>query len=738
MTLSTPYLQTLARRRGGPWALLLATCALASLGAKDAADREASSAPAAAAARLIRVDLPITGDSDRRLIQKIKRAAGELKSGRGERLLVLDLRPSQSEFGQGSDFTRALKLARFIATSRDLAGIKTVAFIPRTIKGHAVLVAMACEQIAMGPDAEIGEAGIDEDAGDAIDALHISGYEQIAGSRRTVPVTIALGMLDRGREVLKVETASGVEFVFREDLDELRRTKTVRGEPEPLVAAGELGRFSGRQARDLGFARHLAKDRERLARLLGLPLEALREDPGLAGAYRPIRILLRGPIGAKEEAVTIKLIDDAQRDKKVNFVVLWIDSPGGSVEAATGLATYLASRDPAKLFVVAYIPKEARAEAALLAIACDEIVMAPGAILGGEDERRTLTDQQRLDVSETIRQKIAPHKSRSWSLPAALFAKDLEVHEYTNRTTGVTEYFCEAELEALDDSDAWQQGPEIKPKGKVLTLTGNEAEEFGLARATAENFDKFKELYGLDDPPLVEPGWIETVVRALAHPGVAWGLVFIGFMAMYIELQMPGIGIGGFVATVCFALYFWANHLNHTAGALEVVLFLVGITFLLLEVFVLPGFGIFGLGGGILIIASLVLAAQTFVLPSSEGEMEEFRDSLLIVGGAMVGTVAMAMVMRSYLPRAPLFNQIMLNPPEGEAAENLSDREALADFSYLLGQKGIATTRLIPSGKVRYGDELIDVVADGDLIPPGTEVVFVEVHGNRIVVRAAG
>ena len=80
------------------------------------------------------------------------------------------------------------------------------------------------------------------------------------------------------------------------------------------------------------------------------------------------------------------------------------------------------------------------------------------------------------------------------------------------------------------------------------------------------------------------------------------------------------------MAAVCFLLFFWSRYLGGTAGWLEVMLFVAGASCVLLEVFVIPGFGIFGLGGGALILASLILASQTFVVPQNDYQFDQLRE----------------------------------------------------------------------------------------------------------------
>ncbi len=131
---------------------------------------------------------------------------------------------------------------------------------------------------------------------------------------------------------------------------------------------------------------------------------------------------------------------------------------------------------------------------------------------------------------------------------------------------------------------------------------------------TAENFKEFKKLYGLEnDITLVEPGWADFLISALSAPEMLGFLLFLGLAGIIVEVYAPGHGIGGFIALVSFMLYFWIQHLHGTAGWLEVLLFVAGVGSLLLEIFVLPGFAIFGLGGGLMIIASLVLASTSNV-----------------------------------------------------------------------------------------------------------------------------
>ena len=684
--------------------------------------------------RLVRIPLPVTGNADTQVMRAVQRALSEIGPSDSRPVLVFEFAPGENRTGQGSDFSRALALARYLS-SREMSAAKTVAYIPHRIQGHAVLVAMACEEIIMAPDAQIGEAGIDEPAEEPIDPTVRSGYYEIANRRRTIPAEVALGMLDKDLEVLRVETEVSPEFVLRSELDELKKRHTIHDE-QVLSPPGQFAQFTGSEARKLGFAKYLAPDRNALARALSLSPTMLQDDPSLGGEWRPVRIAIKGPITPQLATRVLRMIDDQIRGQDANFVCLWIDSPGGSLKDSMDLANYLAGLDPAEVRTVAYVPAEARADAALIAMACDQLVMTPEAILGGSGAA-DISPEEVLVARETLRDHLGPAKSRHWSLIAALIDPDARVYRYTHKPDGDVEYFDEAELSTQADPQAWTRGEEVTRVGRPLRLVGERAAQLRLARDTVPDFPAFKQIYGLENElVLAEPGWAHFLVDALAAPTVAWLLLLIGGAALYAEVQAPGIGIGGFVAGVCFLLYFWSKYLDGTAGWLEALLFAAGVACILLEMFVLPGTAIFGLGGGMLIIGSLVLASQTFVLPHNDYQLAQLRDSLVGLIGVGVGVVALAVLMRRYLPYAPFFSNVVLEPPSHAELEDLAHRESIVDFEHLLGHAGIATTQLTPSGKARFDNRLVDVIADGEVIAKGAEVVVIEAQGNRVVVRS--
>lgn len=679
--------------------------------------------------RLFKVTLPIT--ATRPLRQSVLRTLDRLRAEKVRPVLVFQfvVPKGQQEYGRGTSLGNAYDLADFLS-GKELSDAEVVGYVPQSIQGHAVLPVMACQTIIMAPDAELGPAGVDEAS---ITKSILGSYEDIAARRRKFPAEVALKLVDASRELLAVETDLGTDYVTPEGLASLRKKRTVSGQTI-LFRAGQPAQFSGAEARRRGFIDYLASDELELARSLEIPPESLRDTAPLDGQWRPVRVDLKGPLKADVIDRAERMIRQAVEREEANFVCLWIDSAGGSPADSQRLAGYLAELDSSRVRTVAYIPREARADAALVALACDQIVMHPGAVLGGEGDVGFSADAV-TEAVRFIRKVVAPNKARAWSLPAAMFDPELKVRRY--RRGAEVAFFCDEELKEQRNPEGWTPGEEVTRPGRPFSVKGNDAVTLQLAHYVVNDLAGLRERFELEaDPTLLEPRWADTLIEALASPKLAVLLLIIGAVALYAELHTPGVGVPGFIATVCFVLFFWSRFLGGTAGWLEVLLFLLGVACLMLEVFVIPGFGIFGLGGGALILVSLVLASQTFVLPRNEYQATEFRNSLLMLAGATIGTIVLIVLINRWLPRAPIVSQMILQPPTQEEAEAISISESLAHFERLVGMHGVAITPLVPGGKARFGRSTVDVLTDGDFVPRGAEVEVVEVQGTRVLVRA--
>ena len=224
--------------------------------------------------RFIRIASPITDRVDNRVRLLVDTTIKEARKQGQWPVFIFEIQPGRTEIGQ------ALDLARFLS-SPALNGATTVAFLPESVSGHNVLVAMACDEIIMSADAEIGDAGKYETV---IEPWVRDAYVEIANRRKTVPADLALGMLDPAVEVLLVETDVSRQFVLRSRLDELRKEKSFQIS-KVVKPAGKPGIFSGWQTgrrRAGAFVSYLAADRAAVANIWKLPRESISDDPSKA------------------------------------------------------------------------------------------------------------------------------------------------------------------------------------------------------------------------------------------------------------------------------------------------------------------------------------------------------------------------------------------------------------------------------------------------------------------------
>ena len=267
-------------------------------------------------------------------------------------------------------------------------------------------------------------------------------------------------------------------------------------------------------------------------------------------------------------------------------------------------------------------------------------------------------------------------------------------------------------------------------------LDARTALQIGLATHLVQSEEELKNLYHLEqDIPTVRSNWALRAIEWLAYPRLSAMLLFVAMFALMIEFSSPGIGVPGFVALLCFVLFFWSQFLHGTATGLEICLFVVGVLCVLIEVFVAPGTMVFGLGGGLMVVSSIILASQTFVVPTNAYQLKQMPVSLTIFIVGLAGGMAAVGLIRRYLPETPYFNKMILKPPREEELEQQLVREQLVQWAHLAGKRGVTTTALFPSGKAIFGDEMVDVVSAGEMIEKGAQVVVVEVLGSRVLVK---
>ncbi|MCA9016151.1 MAG: hypothetical protein KDA77_12535, partial [Planctomycetaceae bacterium] len=440
---------------------------------------------------------------------------------------------------------------------------------------------------------------------------------------------LALGMMDPRQAVLKIKIQQGegdnkqVEsrIVTPEELKRLQDNMAVIVDVETIKEVGSLGVFSGSKARALDvLVQQLAHNRGDLAELYGIPREKLRDDPTLGEAPKTMLIKVDGMIEPILEAFIERQINRAV-NSGANMLVFEITSGGGYLISGTNLANMIADLDTRQVRTVAYIPEYAMSSAAIIALGCDEIFLKPDAQIGDAGPIEMKKDGQFEHVPEKILsplrvtlKELAEKKGRPAAVCEAMSDKDLEIFEVTNSKTGQLWYMTAEEIH--ESNGEWIKGPVVREsrKANLLTVNGNRAHTLKIAEPPVRDMDELKQRLGIPaDTNLIAVGrtWVDTLVYILNSAFVTGLVLALGFMFVYLELYTL-TGLFGIMAGVCFGLFFWSHILGGTAGYLELLLFAMGLICLLLEILVIPGFGVFGVSGGLLIFASIILASQTF------------------------------------------------------------------------------------------------------------------------------
>ncbi|QDV51317.1 NfeD family protein [Gimesia fumaroli] len=672
--------------------------------------------------------------------------------------LVLKISPGSSPFHQVQG------LAKFLASSK-LSNLKTIAWIPETVIGNNVVLALACDEIVMHPDAELGDIGY----GKAIDRDEREFVLSIVEKRHNNKLSraLTLGMMDPQQAVLKIKIQQGEgenkqiesRIVTPEELKRLQDNMAVILDVETIKEVGSLGVFSGSKARALDvLVQQLAQNRGDLAELYGIPREKLRDDPTMGDAPKTMLIRVDGMIEPILEAFIERQINRAV-NSGANMLVFEITSGGGYLISGTNLANMIADLDARKVRTVAYVPEYAMSSAAIIALGCDEIFLKPDAQIGDAGPIEMKEDGQFEHVPEKILsplrvtlKELAEKKGRPAAVCEAMSDKDLEIFEVTNSKTGQIWYMTAEEIH--ESNGEWIKGPVVREsrKANLLTVNGNRAHTLKIAEPPVRDMEELKQRLGIPvDTKLIAVGrtWVDTLVYVLNSSFVTGLVLALGILFVYLELSTL-TGMFGIMSGVCFGLFFWSHILGGTAGYLEIVLFAMGLICILLELLVIPGFGVFGVSGGLLVFASFIMASQTFgdfntLRPGSD--LTTMTNTVGTVSASLITVIILAIGLNRFLPESRLMSSIILAPP-GEnprsgAHEIQLDPGLLEESGTLklpgldlrVGMQGVTISVLRPAGRVEIEGVWVDVISEGPFIQPGAEVEIAQINGNEVIVR---
>jgi membrane-bound serine protease (ClpP class) len=391
--------------------------------------------------------------------------------------------------------------------------------------------------------------------------------------------------------------------------------------------------------------------------------------------------------------------------RRAAAVVLEVNTLGGRLDAAVLIRDNLLE-SPVR--TIAFVDKRAISAGALITLAAKEIVMAPGATIGAATPVK-LTQGGR--GAEPVDEKTVSYVRKEFRATA----------ESRGRPVKLADAMVDADVDL----------PGLAPKGKLLTLTADEAVQRRVADRRVADIPELLRAVGLGGALVERIGvnWAERVVRWLTHPIVSSLLMTIAVFGILIELRTPGFGLPGILGLLALAAFLWGHWLVRLAGWEELLLIGGGIALLLLELFALPGFG----AAGVLGIAA-ILAGLTLSLVGSGASAAGIASAALRVAFSLTLSLAGGLLLLRFLPKLKYGRRLVLEAalPAGEGTARVERGPTKPAVDRDTGR---ALTPLRPAGTAALAGERVDVVSDGDFVEAGETVEVVRRDGNRVVVR---
>jgi membrane-bound serine protease (ClpP class) len=444
-------------------------------------------------------------------------------------------------------------------------------------------------------------------------------------------------------------------------------------------------------------------------------------------------------------------------DEGAEYLIFEISTYGGILQSADDISKYLILDIGKKVKTVAYITTEAISAGAMISVSCQDIIMRENTtigdcapiMMGGK-----LEGVEREKVESFTRaafMRAAEANNYPASLLKAMVTMQTKVYRVKNLETNKLEFFEDDELPKDPNKYDLDNQELIVDDDELLTLTASEAFEYGIARAQVQDragalefLEKRDGVNFAGEPIVLETLWSEEMVRWLNSPAVMAVLVLLALLGVYIEFNTPGVGLPGLVAVICFTIIIGSKYLIGLANWVEVALFILGILLLLIEFLVLPGFGIAGFAGIICIFAGLfgmLIKNPPDKLPWPQDAIawNEFTWGVISLAVGFTGFIIVVWLLSKYLPRIEFLSGLSLVPTgakqgtEFEVSMTASPESKTATIA--IGDTGEVVSKLRPTGKARFGDAIVDVVAKGDFIDKGTKVEIIQIHGNRVVVK---
>lgn len=400
----------------------------------------------------------------------------------------------------------------------------------------------------------------------------------------------------------------------------------------------------------------------------------------------------------------VKLAMDQAERIKADLILIEMDTYGGAVTDADEIRTRILE---SKIPVYVFINKDAASAGALISIACDSIYMAPGASIGA------------ATVVNGTDGAAAPDKYQSYMRSIMR-----STAEATGRNPQIAEAMVDEKLVV----------PGISDSSSVITFSVSEAIQNGFCEGEYTTTKEILAAQNLQSAEIIayEEKTVDTIISFFLSPAVSGILILLIIGGIYFELQTPGIGFPLAIAVSAALLYFIPYYLNGLAENWEILAFVIGIILLAVEFFIIPGFGVFGVAGIVLVLGGLVLG----MLPNQAFDFELVPSSqlfvaLLTVILAALTAVGMVFWLTPKVNEWGAFKHLTLTSTQ-DRSQGYTSRTYTED---MLGKLGTVHSRLRPSGRVEIAGEIYDAYSRGEFLEKGESIEVISTEGTSLKVK---
>ena len=421
-------------------------------------------------------------------------------------------------------------------------------------------------------------------------------------------------------------------------------------------------------------------------------------------------IPINGDIDMGLPYVVNRGIDQAENND-AKLIIFDIDTFGGRVDAATKIKDSILGT---KIPTVAFINRRAISAGALISLSCDSIYMTSGATIGAA----TAVDLQGNKGSE----KVISYMREEMASTAEANGKSREIAAMMVDESLELDFYVTSFGDTLNSTDI--EGFKVD---KLVTLTTKDALKLGFANETFENIESLIDYLGFDNSQTkkITSTWSEELVRFLTNPTVAPLLMSLGFLGLLFEVKSPGLGFPGIAGIIFLTLFFGSHFLVGLADIIEIILLFFGILLVILEILIIPGFGIAGITGG-----GLILWSIFYMLLGEYPSAQDYSDAYFGLSIATIGAIAAGILLFKIITESKYYSQIIeFKPQRKQDGYSISK-----GFEKFVGKSGISTTDLRPSGKINIDNQIFQAISTGDYINKNSKIIVLRIDENQMVV----